>query len=248
MKLENKIALITGASRGIGKATARLFAQEGASVVVNYVKDKEAAQQVVQKIVEDGGKAIALQADVSEEQQVQQMVQKAVEAFGRIDILVNNAGIVFDVPFREKTVEQWTQTLGVNLIGTFLCAKYVSEHMKKNGFGRIVNVSSTNGIDTLNPESMDYDASKAGVISLTKNLAAELAPDILVNSVAPGWVNTDINKDLDTDYVKSEIEKIVLGRFGKPEEIAKAILFLVSDDASYITGTTLVVDGGFVGK
>jgi 3-oxoacyl-[acyl-carrier protein] reductase len=248
MKLKNKVVLITGASRGIGKATALLFAKEGARVVVNYIKSDKKADGVVKEIIKNGGLAISAKADVSDEKQVKRMVDLVIKRFGKIDVLVNNAGIVFDVPFKERTVEQWRKTLGVNLIGTFLCSKYASKTMLKNGYGRIVNISSTNGIDSLNPESMDYDASKAGVISLTKNLATELAPNILVNAVAPGWVNTDINSGLDKKYVKSETEKILLGRFGKPEEIAKAILFLVSDDASFITGTTLVVDGGYVGK
>lgn len=248
MKLENKVALITGASRGIGRATALLFAQEGAKVVINYLKSEENAKSVVQEITKNGGSAIAWQADVSNEQQVKQLVAKAIKEFGKIDILVNNAGIVFDVSFKERTVEQWKRTLDVNLIGTFLCSKYVSEYMLKNSYGRIVNIASTNGINTLNPCSMDYDAAKAGVISLTKNLAAELGPTILVNSVAPGWVDTDINKDLDKKYIKSEAEKMILGRFGRPEEIARSVLFLVSDDASFITGTILVVDGGYGGK
>jgi len=248
MKLKDKVVLITGASRGIGKATALLFAKEGARVVVNYIKSDKKADGVVKEIIKNGGVAISVKADVSDEKQVKRMVDLVIKRFGRIDVLVNNAGIVFDVPFKERTVEQWRRTLGVNLIGTFLCSRYASKIMLKNGYGRIVNISSTNGIDSLNPESVDYDASKSGVISLTKNLATELAPKILVNAVAPGWVNTDINSGLDKKYVRSETEKILLGRFGKPEEIAKAILFLVSDDASFITGTTLVVDGGYVGK
>ena len=248
MKLKNKVALITGASRGIGKATVLLFAKEGARVVVNYIKSDQKADGVVKKIIKNGGLAISVKADVSDEQQVKKMMSSAVEKFGRIDILVNNAGIVFDVPFRERTVEQWRRTINVNLIGTFLCSKYASKIMLKNNYGRIVNVSSTNGIDSLNPESIDYDTSKAGVISLTKNLATELAPVIRVNSVAPGWVDTDINKDLPKDFVKSETDKILLGRFARPEEIAKAVLFLVSDDVSFITGVTLIVDGGYLSK
>jgi 3-oxoacyl-[acyl-carrier protein] reductase len=248
MKLKNKVVLITGASRGIGKATALLLAKEGAKVIVNYVKSDKKADDVVKEIIKNSGSAISIKADVSDEKQVKRMVDLVIKKFRKIDVLVNNAGIVFDVPFKERTVEQWRRTLNVNLIGTFLCSKYASKTMLKNGYGRIVNVSSTNGIDSLNPESVDYDASKAGVISLTKNLATELAPNILVNAIAPGWINTDINSGLDKKYVKSETEKILLGRFGKPEEIAKAILFLVSDDASFITGTTLVVDGGYVGK
>ncbi len=246
MKLNDKVALITGASRGIGRATALLFAKEGAKVVINFEKEKQRAQEVADEIVKMNGVAMIVQADVAQEDQVKSMVEKCIEAFGKIDILVNNAGIVYDVPFEERTVEQWKRTLDVNLIGTYLCSKYASQHMLKNGSGNIVNIASTNGIDTLSPDSMDYDASKSGVISLTKNLATQLAPTIRVNAVAPGWVETEINKDLDKDYVESETKKILLGRFGKPEEIAQAIMFLVSDDASFITRSTFVVDGGYV--
>ncbi|MCC7570228.1 glucose 1-dehydrogenase [Candidatus Micrarchaeota archaeon] len=251
MKLKNKIAIITGASRGIGKSTALLFAKEGARVAVNYhISDiepnaEENAFSIVDEIKKIGSDAIAIGCDVSKENDVKEMVQKTIDAFGKIDILVNNAGVVFDVPLFEKTVEQWEQTLNVNLIGTFLCSKYASEQMLKNGNGKIINISSTNGINSFSPESADYDASKAGIINLTYNLAKELAPQIQVNSVAPGWVDTDMNKYLPKDFVDEEIKKIYLKRFAKPEEIAKAILFLASDDASYITGSILKVDGGY---
>ncbi|MFH1174915.1 MAG: 3-oxoacyl-ACP reductase family protein [archaeon] len=242
MKLKNKVALITGASRGIGKATALLFAQEGAKVIINYCKSKKEADAVVAEIQKMGAEAIALQGDVSQEDDVKRMVQQSVKRFGRVDILVNNAGIVFDVPFVERTVEQWKRTLDVNLVGAFICAKHIIPHMKK---GCIINVSSVNGIDGFSPESMDYDASKAGLISLTKNLAQELAPHIRVNCVAPGWIDTDINKDLPKAYVQSETDKIWLKRFGKPEEMATIILFLASNDASYMTGSILTADGGY---
>jgi 3-oxoacyl-[acyl-carrier protein] reductase len=242
MRLKNKVALITGSSRGIGRATALLFAKEGAKVVVNYCKAEKGADSVVQAIKSMGSDAIAVKCDVSKENEVKQMVEKAIKKFGRIDILVNNAGIVFDLPFKDHTVEHWRRTLDVNLIGAFICSKYVTAYMKK---GHIINVASTNGINSGCPESMDYDASKAGLISLTKNLAEQFAPNILVNCVAPGWVDTDINKDLPKDYVKFETQNILLKRFGRPEEIAKTILFLASDDASFITGTTIVVAGGY---
>ncbi|MBI1973252.1 SDR family oxidoreductase [Candidatus Micrarchaeota archaeon] len=243
MKLSGKVALITGSSRGIGKATALLFAKEGAKIVVNCdVKDLE-LKRAVEEIQRIGSEAIAIKCDVSDEKQVKKMVEKAVAKFGRIDILVNNAGIVFDVPFKERTAEQWKRTLAVNLIGTFLCSKYVAPHMPDGG--RIINTASTNGINSFTPASMDYDASKAGIIILTRDLAKELAPKILVNSVAPGWVNTQINKDLPKDFVDKETKKIYLKRFAEPEEIAKTILFLASDDASYITGTTIIIDGGY---
>lgn len=244
MKLQNKVALVTGASRGMGRAIALLFAQEGAKVVVNYLKSQEKAAQVVAEIKKAGSEAIAIKADVSDEAQVKQMVRQAVERLGKIDILVNNAGIVFDIPYMEKTVDQWNKTLGTNLIGGFLTSKYCAPYMGKGG--RIINISSTNGIYSMHPESADYDASKAGVIAMTKGLAQEMASKgILVNSIAPGWINTEMNKDLPPDFIKAENERIWLKRFGEPEEIAKAALFLASDDSSYVNGTVLVVDGGY---
>ena len=248
MKFKDKIVLITGSSRGIGKATALLFAKEGANIVLNYhISEIEPdALDNVKSVMNDteksGAETIIIEADVSNEDQVKKMIDETISKFGRIDILVNNAGVVFDVPFKERTVEQWKSTLGINLIGTFLCSKYASRHMP-NG-GRIVNISSTNGIDSFSTESIDYDASKAGVIILTRNLAKELAPNILVNSVAPGWVNTSMNKNLPKDFVEEETAKIYLKRFAEPEEIAKAVLFFASEDAGYITGSTLKVDGG----
>ncbi len=245
MKFKDKIVLITGSSRGIGRATAIAFAKEGAKVVVNYVKNKNAAREVVEEIKKLGSDVIAIQADVGKESDVKRMIEGAVNQFGAIDILVNNAGIVWDIPIFTKTVEQWERVIAVNLIGTFLCAKYAVPHMKGRKGASILNISSTNGIDSLSPDSADYDTSKAGVISLTKNLSQALAPDIRVNSIAPGWVDTEINNKLPKSVTKSETEKIALGRFGQPEEIAKAVLFLSSNDASFITGSVLVVDGGY---
>jgi 3-oxoacyl-[acyl-carrier protein] reductase len=170
------------------------------------------------------------------------MVNQTIEKFGKIDILVNNAGIVYRTPFFENTVSKWRRLQDVNLLGTFLCSKYVSEWMLKNDGGKIINVSSTNGINSFFPRTMAYDASKAAINILTRNLAKELAPKIQVNAVAPGWVETDMTKDLEKEFVEKEKEKIYLKRFAKPEEIAKVILFLASDDASYITGTILKVD------
>ena len=245
MRFKDKVVLVTGSSRGIGRATAIAFAQEGANVVVNYLKEKQSADKVVEQIKGLGRKAVAIQADVASESEVKRMMEEVVKHFGGIDVLVNNAGIVFDIPVFDKTVEQWERTLKVNLIGTFLCTKYAVPHMKNRPGAAILNISSTNGIDSLSPESADYDTSKAGVISLTKNLAQSLAPNIRVNSVAPGWIDTEINKDLPKDFIKSETEKIALKRWGQPEEIAKAVLFLCSEDASFVTGSILVIDGGY---
>jgi len=251
MRFKNQTVLITGASRGIGKATALLFAQEGANVIVDYFVSeiepdaKTNAENVVREIKKVGSGAIAIEADVSNEKDVQNLISQSIEHYGEINVLVNNAGIVFDLPFSERTLEHWNKTLAVTLTGCFLCSKYVVPHMKKQEKGRIVNVSSTNGINSFSPESLDYDSAKAGVILLTRNLAKELAPDILVNAVAPGWIDTPMNKDLPSDFVKEETEKIYLKRFGTASEVAKAITFLASDDASYITGTILKIDGGY---
>ncbi len=241
MKLQNKVALITGASRGIGKAIALKFAKEGAKIIVNYIKSEAEAQKVVEEI---GSEAIAIKCDVSKEDEVKNMVEKAINQFGKIDILVNNAGIVIDIPFEEKTLEQWKRTLDVNILGTFLCTKYVAREMSKQKSGNIINISSTNGIDTYHSDSIDYDISKAGVNIFTKCLAEEFAPSIRVNCIAPGWIDTDMNKDLPKDYLKEEIEKIHLKRLGKPEEIANVALFLASDESSFMTGNIIVVDGG----
>jgi len=251
MNLKDKVIMITGSSRGIGRATALRFAKEGAKIIVDYhisefePDAEENAKKVIEEIKKIGSDSIMIRCDVSEEKEVKSMVDKAVKKFGRIDILVNNAGIVYDIPLFDKTLEQWKRVLDVNLIGVFLCSKYVSKQMLKQGSGAIINISSTNGIGANSPFSADYDASKAGVISLTKNLAEELAPNIRVNAIAPGWINTEMNSKLPEDFVKEETGKIFLKRFAKPEEIASVVAFLASDDASFMTGSIVVVDGGY---
>ncbi len=244
MKFKDKVVLITGSSRGIGKATALEFAKEGAKVVVNYSNSENEANNVVNEIKKLSSESIAIKCDVSKENEVKEMIEKTITTFNKIDILVNNAGIVFDVSLFEKTQDQWKRTLEVNLIGIFLCSKYASKYMLEKNSGVIVNIASTNGINTTSPNSADYDASKAGIISLTRNMAFELAPKIRVNCIAPGWIDTDMNKDLPKELIKTELENVFLKRFGKPEEIAKGILFLCSEDASYMTGSTLIIDGG----
>jgi 3-oxoacyl-[acyl-carrier protein] reductase len=243
MKFKNKVVLITGSNTGIGKATALEFAKEGAKLVINYLESDEKANMVVSEIKKIGSEAISFKGDVSDENQVKIMIENVIERFGKIDILVNNAGIVFDTPFLDKTIDEWKNTLSTNLIGTFLCSKYASKYMPCGS--KIVNISSTNGINSFNPHSMDYDASKAGVIILTRDLAKELAPKIRVNSIAPGWVDTAMNKDLSKEFADIESNKVYLKRFARPEEIAKAVLFLASDDSSYVNGITLMVDGGY---
>ena len=241
----DKVVLITGGSRGIGKATATLYAKNGYNVVINYVND-EISAEALKKELEDNYnvKVLTIKCDVSNEVEVRNMVEEVINRFSKIDVLVNNAGIAIDTIFDDKNKENFMKILEVNLIGTFLVSKEVGKYMRNLKNGSIINISSTNGIDTIYPESLDYDASKAGVISLTKNLAKEYAPFIRVNTVAPGWVMTDMNKNLDSDFVLKEENKILLGRFADPSEIAKVIYFLSTDNASYINGSVIRVDGG----
>ena len=240
-----KVVLITGASRGIGKSTAICFAKNGYNVIINYLNSSDEAINLKEYLERKYNiECIAIKADVSNEDDVINMIDEVIKKFSHIDVLVNNAGIAIDTTLEDKTKDNFEKILDINLIGPFLVSKYVSKYMKEKKNGCIINVSSTNGIDTYYPYSMDYDASKAGVISLTKNLAVELSPYIRVNAVAPGWVNTDMNKDLDPAYKKQEEEKILLNRFANDYEIAKVIYFLATSDASYINGSIIRVDGG----
>lgn len=237
--------LITGGTRGIGKSTVIEFAKKGYDILINYVKEDKLAKELKEKIEKEYSVKVYLyKGDISNENSVKGMYEYIINNNIKIDILVNNASIAIDTLFIDKTVENFKRILDVNLIGTFLVSKYIGKLMLKEKKGCIINVSSTNGIDTVYPESLDYDASKAGVISLTKNLAKEYAPFIRVNSVAPGWVNTDMNKELDEEFIKKENERIILNRFAEPSEIAKVIVFLASNDASYINGEVIRVDGG----
>ena len=240
-----KTVLITGGSRGIGKATSLEFAKHGYNIVINYVNDDISAKNLKSYIVENYDVDVMLcKCNVSSEDGVKGMVNSIIDNYGNIDVLVNNAGIAIDTTFDDKKIENFKKILNVNLIGPFILSRKVGNYMLKQGFGSIINVSSTNALDTYYEYSLDYDASKAGLVSLTHNLAKYYAPNIRVNAVAPGWVDTEMNKELDSSYIKEECDKIYLKRFAKPEEIAKAIYFLASDDASYITGEVLRVDGG----
>lgn len=241
----NKTVLITGASRGIGRETAILFAKNNYNVVINYLNNKSLANSLKESLeARYNIKALTIKADISNEEEVQAMVADAIEEFKKIDVLVNNASIAKDNILELKTKEEFVSVININLVGTFLVTKEVSKYMKEEKDGAIINVSSTNAIDSYYPYSMDYDASKAGVISLTMNFAVELSPYIRVNAVAPGWVNTDMNKEIDINYKKDLEEKILLNRFAEPTEVAKVIYFLASDDASYINGEVIKIDGG----
>ena len=241
----NKTVLITGASRGIGRETAILFAKNNYNVVINYLNNKSLANSLKESLeARYNIKVLTIKADISKEEEVQAMVADAIEEFKKVDVLVNNASIAKDNILELKTKEEFASVININLVGTFLVTKEVSKYMKEEREGAIINVSSTNAIDSYYPYSMDYDASKAGVISLTMNFAVELSPYIRVNAVAPGWVNTDMNKEIDINYKKDLEEKILLNRFAEPTEVAKVIYFLASDDASYINGEVIKIDGG----
>lgn len=239
------VALVTGSNRGIGKSTAILFAEAGVNVVINYCHHEEEALELEAYIKENYSvEVLVCKCDVSKEDEVESMFNLIVDTFGGLDILVNNASVCRDSLFMDKSIKDFKRILDVNLIGTYLCSKYAYKIMSNKKRGKIINVSSTNALDTYYPESCDYDASKAGVISLTHNMAREFAPHVSVNCVCPGWVKTDMNKDLSIDQINEERKNILLGRFAEPEEIAKVILFLASSKASYINDSIIRVDGG----
>ncbi len=245
MDFTNKVALVTGASKGIGAAIAYDLASHKCNIAINYNSSEDEAKELQKEIMSKFGvKVITVKCDISDENEVKNMVDTVMKKFGKIDILVNNAGIAIDTLVEDKTVSDFRKTLDVNLIGTFITSRAVGDYMLKNGSGKIINIASTNGIDTYYPYSLDYDASKAGVISLTHNLAEYYKPYITVNAVAPGWVNTPMNKELDKDYIKDECKKIMLGRFADPIEIAKVVTFLASENSNYINNTVIRVDGG----
>ena len=242
----NKNVLITGGTRGIGEAISREFAKKGYNLIINYINSKEKAEKLKTELeTEFNISVLTIQGDLSEEKAIENMVDIAMDKFGKVDVLVNNAGIVIDKEFEDRTIEDWKQTLNINLIAPFILTKLIGKEMVKNKGGAIINISSTNGINTYYPTSVDYDASKSGLISLTYDSAVELAPYVRVNCIAPGWVNTEMNKELPEDFVKEETERILVKRFAEPEEIAKVATFLASDDAIFINSTIIKVDGGW---
>ncbi len=241
---KDKVVLITGASRGIGRAAAIEFGKLHATVVVNYRKNKKAAEEVVSQIVINGGQAVSVQADVAKMEEIDKLVEFVVNKFGKIDVLVNNAGIVYDREFSEIKYEESMNIVKTNMLAPLFLSQKIAPLMLENGGGKIVNVSSTSGMHDFNPGTADYAMTKLALQSLTKDLSMQFAPKILVNAVAPSWVNTDMNADLPADFVESETSKYHMKRWAEPEEIANAIVFLASDKASYISGHVLVVDGG----
>lgn len=245
-KLEGKVAVVTGASRGIGRAIALKLADEGAKVVVNYSGSQAKAEEVVATIQANGGEAIAVQASVSKTEEVTALMDAAVKTFGTLDILVNNAGITRDNLLMRMKEEEWDDVLDTNLKGVFLCTKAVTRQMMKQRAGRIINISSIVGVAG-NAGQANYVAAKAGVIGLTKTTAKELASrNILVNAIAPGFIETEMTEQLPEDLKQGMLTQIPLAKLGQPEDIAKAVAFLASEDANYMTGQTLHIDGGMV--
>ncbi|MBN1963098.1 MAG: glucose 1-dehydrogenase [Anaerolineae bacterium] len=252
MRLENKVAIVTGAAKGIGWGIATVFAKEGAKVVV-VDWDKETGEQTAAEINAGGGDAIFVHCDVSNESQVKAMIQAALDKYGRIDVLVNNAGIGVYLPITEASSEDWDRCLGVNLKGVFLCSKYAIPHMQAVGKGVIVNISSVHSYANVAGTS-PYAASKGGITALTRAMAMDYGPTIRVNSIAPGWVLTPLIQGIFDSYAdpaeqqRLVEERQVMKRIGRPEDIGHAAAFLASDEASFITATQLFVDGGLTGQ
>ena len=242
--LKNKVALVTGAGRGIGRAIAIALAEEGAEVIVNYNGSEERAKEVKQTIEENGGKASIYKCNVSDFEACETMIREIVKEHGHLDILVNNAGITKDGLIMKMKEEDFDRVLNVNLKGTFNTIRHSARQMLKQRSGKIINISSVSGI-LGNVGQANYAASKAGVIGLTKTMARELGSrGITVNAIAPGFVDTEMTEVLSEEIRENACKQIILGRFGKPEDIANAAVFLASDKADYITGQVISVDGG----
>jgi 3-oxoacyl-[acyl-carrier protein] reductase len=243
--LDGRVAIVTGASRGIGRAIAERFATEGASVVVNYVAGSKAADAVVAGITARGGTAVAIQADVSKRASVDELIAATLARFGRIDILVNNAGVMITKGVMETSEEDWDLTIDVNLKGAYLCSKAVVPVMNRQEGGTIINMSSNSGL--YHPSAMkftEYVVSKAGLNGLTKALALALGPHIRVNAICPGWIRTDMVETIDPEVQQRILDETALGRWGTPDDIAASAVFLASDEAAFITGELLIVAGG----
>ena len=244
IRKEEEVALVTGSSRGIGRAIAIELAKRGINIVINNDKDPQEGIEVVNEINKIGQRAIYIQADVSDPDQVKKMIEKIIDEFGRIDILINNAGITRDKMLENMDIDHWDRVISVNLTGTFNCTKSVIKYMKKQGSGKIINIASVVG-EIGNFGQANYAASKGGVIAFTKTVAKEYAKyDVLVNAIAPGFINTKMVEGIPQEVIRKILEQIPLGRLGEPEEVAKLVGFLASDDANYITGQVINLNGG----
>ena len=246
----NKVVLVTGGAQGIGKAIVLELAKNHYDVVINYLTSNKAAALLEEEIKKNYDvRVMTVQADVSKEEEVDAMISLIEKKWGGVDILINNAAVDLSNLFHLKTADEFRKTLDVNVVGAFNCSKSVYRHMLDQEYGRIINISSTNGINTYYPMCIDYDASKAALISLTHNLAFEYGPYINVNAIAPGFIGTDNELDgYDEEFLKEEQEKIMVNRYGKPEEVAYLVKFLISDEANFINNTIIRIDGGQKGS
>ena len=244
-----KVALVTGGAKGIGAAIVKELAAQKYDVVINYLTSKKEAEFLANDLSKKFGiTVLTYKCDVSDEKEVDEMIKFIESKLGGVDILINNAAIDLSNMWHEKKAIDFKKTLDVNVIGAYNVARRVYKHMLDSKWGRIVNISSTNGINTYYPMCLEYDASKAALISLTHNLSIEFAPYVIVNAIAPGFIGTESElKGYDEEFLKSEQEKILVGRYGKPEEVAKLVSFLVSDDAAYINNSVIRIDGGQYG-
>jgi len=246
MSLQGKFALVTGSSRGIGRAIALELGRKGVHVAVNYAGNEQKAEEVVQELKELGVQAIKIRANVADEKDVKTMVKEVIQTFGRLDILVNNAGITRDNLLMRMKMEEFDEVINTNLKGAFICTKAVTRQMMKQRYGKIINIASIVGVSG-NPGQANYVAAKAGLIGLTKSTAKELASrNILVNAIAPGFITTDMTDELADEQKDAIMSSIPLEKLGEPEDIANVVCFLASEDAKYITGQTIHVDGGMV--
>lgn len=239
-----KVVLITGASSKIGEAISRELIKDY-EVILHYNTNENRITTLKEELEKEyNKKVLTIRCNLSCEEEIDNMLKEIYSQYQNIDILINNAAITIDTVFEDKTKENFIKTLDVNLVAPFLLSKKIGPKMKENKDGIIINISSTNGIDTPYIESIDYDASKAGLISLSKNLANYFAPYVRVNTICPGWVNTEMNKNLDSDFISKEENKILLGRFANPREVANLVEFLISDKANYINDSIIRIDGG----
>lgn len=246
----NKVVLVTGGAQGIGKAIVLELAKNHYDVVINYLTSNKAATLLEEEIKKNYDvRVMTIQADVSKEEEVDAMISLIEKKWGGVDILINNAAVDLSNLFHLKTADEFRKTLDVNVVGAFNCSKRVYRHMLDQEYGRIINISSTNGINTYYPMCIDYDASKAALISLTHNLAFGYGPYINVNAIAPGFIGTENELDgYDEEFLKEEQEKIMVNRYGKPEEVAYLVKFLISDEANFINNTIIRIDGGQKGS